>query len=176
VIERQSAGGKDTMDMRVEFEFLTPGMQHGKEANFGAEVSLISGDFRQCLRTGVKQKIVDEPLVLQGQWRQFTRKRTDHMHIARREKFLLTCGDPAFPGRGLTFRTVPVAAGVVGDGAIPAAGAFIEMNTECGSTTARNGPQHFAMLPTEPVPISFEESSSCGADEIGRLQGAGSSF
>ena len=35
---------------------------------------------------------------------------------------------------------------------------------------ARNGPQHFDMLPTEPVAISFEESSSRVADEIGHLQ------
>jgi len=117
-----------------------------------------------------EQEIVDELLVLQGQWRQLTRKREDHMHVARREKFSPTCGDPPFPGSGLTFRTVPVTAGVVRDGAIPAAGALIEMTAECGSTTARNGPQHFDVLPTEPVPISFEKSSSRGADEIGHLR------
>src|ERR1035441_4680675 len=127
--------------------------------------------FRSRLRTGAKQEIVDELLVLQGQWRQLTRKREDHMHVARREKFSSTCGDPPFPGSGLTFRTVPVTAGVVRDGAIPAAGALIEMTAECGSTTARNGPQHFDVLPTKPVLISFEESSSRGADEIGHLQG-----
>src|SRR5271168_53557 len=171
VIERQAAGGEHAMDMRVEFELLTPGVQHAEEPDFGAEVSRIPGDFHQCFRTGAKQEIVDELLVLQGQWRQFTRKREDHMHVARREKFSPTCGDPAFPRRRLTLRAVPVAAGVVGDGAIPAAGALIEMTAECGSTTARNGPQHFHMLPTEPVPISFEKSSSRGADEIGHLQG-----
>ena len=93
------------------------------------------------------------------------------MHIARREKFSPASGDPAFPGGGLTFRTVPVTAGVVRDGAIPAAGALIEMTAECGGTTACNGPQHLDMLSTEPVPISFQESSSRGAEEIGHLQG-----
>ena len=70
------------------------------------------------------------------------------MDVARREKFSPTCGDPAFPGRGLTLRAVPVAAGVVRDGAMPAAGALIEMTAECGGTTARNGQQHFDVLPT----------------------------
>src|SRR6266404_9712355 len=92
------------------------------------------------------------------------------MDVARREKFSSTCGDPPFPRRGLTLRAVPVAARVVGDGAMPAAGALIEMTAQRGGTTARNGPQHFDMLPTEPVAVSFDESSSRVADEIGHLQ------
>ena len=92
------------------------------------------------------------------------------MDVARREKFSSTCGDPPFPRRGLTLRAVPVAAGVVRDGAMPAAGALVEMTAQRGGTTARNGPQHFDMFPTEPVAISFEESSSRVADEIGHLQ------
>ena len=54
---------------------------------------------------------------------------------------------------------------------MPAAGALIEMTTECSGTTPRNGPQHFDVLPAEPLAISFDESSSCAADEIGHLQG-----
>ena len=92
------------------------------------------------------------------------------MDVAHREKFSSTCGDPPFPRRGLTLRAVPVAAGVVRDGAMPAAGALVEMTAQRGGTTARNGQQHFDMLPTEPVAISFDESSSRGADEIGHLQ------
>src|SRR5260370_14939352 len=93
------------------------------------------------------------------------------MDVARREKFSSTCGDPPFPRRGLTLRAVPVAARVVRDGAMPAAGTLIEMTAQRGGTTARNGPQHFDVLPTEPVAISFQESRSRGADEIGHLQG-----
>ena len=37
VIGRKAAGGNDTMDMRVKFELLTPGMQHTEESNFSAE-------------------------------------------------------------------------------------------------------------------------------------------
>src|SRR5713226_10010802 len=96
----------------------------------------------------------------------------DHMDVTRREKFSSTCGDPPFPGRGLTLRAVPVAAGVVGDGGtMSAAGALIEMPAECGGPTPRDGQQHFAVLPADPLAVSFEESSSRGADEIGHLQG-----
>src|SRR5260370_38212677 len=94
------------------------------------------------------------------------------MDVARREKLSLTCGDPAFPSRGRTLRAVSISAGVVRDGgAIPAAGALIEMTAECGGATARNGQQYFAVLPAEPLAISFDEGSSRGADEIGHLEG-----
>jgi hypothetical protein len=37
--------------------------------------------------------------------------------------------------------------------------------------TARNGQQHFDVLPAEPLAVSFDESSSRVADEIGHLEG-----
>src|SRR2546427_6207468 len=90
------------------------------------------------------------------------------MDVVRREKFSLPCGDPPFPSAGLTLRAVPVSAAVVGDGgAMPAAGAFIEMAAECGGATPRNGQQHFDMLPAEPVAGFFGGRSSPGAGENG---------
>jgi hypothetical protein len=160
------------MDMGMESKLLTPGMQHGEKADFCAEVSRVASDFEKSFRTGAEQQIVDDFLVLQSQWRKLPRKREHHMDVARREKFTLTRGDPAFAGRGLTLRAVSIAAAVVGNGGtLPAAGALIEMTAECGGTTARNGQQDFAVLPAEPLAISFEESSSRVADEIGHLEG-----
>jgi hypothetical protein len=156
----------------MQSELLTPRMQHGEEADFRAEVSGIASDFEKCFCTGAEQQIVDDFLVLQSQCRELRRKCEDHMDVARREKLSSTCCDPAFPGRGLTLRTVPISAGVVGDGGtIPAAGALIEMTAECSGTTPRNGQQHFDVLSVDPLAISFDEGSSCAADEIGHLEG-----
>src|SRR5271170_7794645 len=95
----------------------------------------------------------------------------DHVQIAGREQFSATRSDPAFPGSDLTLRAMAIAAAVIGDGGtMSAAGALIEMTAQCGGTTPANGPQHFDMLPTEPVTISFEEGISRGADQIGHLQ------
>jgi hypothetical protein len=156
----------------MEPELLIPGMQHGEEAEFRAEVSRVASDFEKGLGTGAEQQVVDDFLILQDQWRELRRKCEDHVDVARREKFSLTCGDPAFPGRSLTLRAVSIAAAVVGDGGtMPAAGALIEMTAECSGTTPRNGQQHFDVLPAEPLVISFDEGSSCAADEIGHLEG-----
>src|SRR5712691_3976722 len=149
------------MDMGMEPELLIPSMQHGEEADFRAEVFGIASDFEKCFCTGAKQQIVNAFLVLQSQWSKLRRKCEDHMDVARREKFSLTCCDPAFPSRGLTLWAMPISAGVVRDGgAMPAAGALIEMTAECGGATARNGQQHFEVLPAEPLAISFDEDSS----------------
>ena len=51
-----------------------------------------------------------------------------------------------------------------------AAGALIEVSAECGGAAARNGQQHFQMLPGEPLTASFDECISRCADDIGHLQ------
>src|SRR5258708_5941759 len=95
----------------------------------------------------------------------------DHVQVAGREKLALTRGDPAFPGSDLTLRAVAISAAVIRDGGtMPATGALVEMAAECGGTTSPNGQQHFDVLPTEPVAISFEERIFRGADQIGQLE------
>ena len=108
VIERQSAGGNNAMDMRVDVKFLTPSVQHTEESDFCTEMLGITSDFEKGFRTSVKQEIVDDLLVLQNQRSQMTGKRKDHMHVRRREQFLATCCEPAVASSGLTLWAVPV--------------------------------------------------------------------
>src|SRR6202051_1717663 len=152
------------MDMRMRSELLIPGVQHAEEADLRTEMFWITCNLQKRFRTGAKQEIVDDLLILQGEWRQLAGQGENHMHIARREKFLATCCKPAVASTGLTLRAVPVAARVVGDGAMSAAGAFIKMAAERGGTTPRNGQQHFDVLPSDPLTASFDESVSRGAD------------
>src|SRR5258708_12242700 len=148
------------MDMGMESKFLTPGVQHGEEAEFRADVSGVASDFEKSFGNGAEQQIVDDFLILQDQWRELRRKREDHMDVARREKFSLTCGDPAFAGRGLTLWAVSIAAAVVGDGGtLPAAGAFIKMTAECGGATTRHSPPPLHLLPAHPLPLSFHPTT-----------------
>jgi hypothetical protein len=50
-VGRESTGRHDAMHIRVELEFLTPGVQHAEETDFSAEVFGIAGDFDKGLRT-----------------------------------------------------------------------------------------------------------------------------
>src|SRR6267378_3173435 len=171
VIGRQPTGRHHAMYMRVKFEFLSPGMQHAEEADFCTEMLGIARDLHKSFRTGAKQEIVDDLLVLQDQGGQTTRKREDHMDVAGREKLLATRCEPAVASPRLTLRAVPVAARVVGDGTMSAARALIEMPAERGGTTPPNGQEHFDVLPGDPLTASFDECVSRGADQIGHLEG-----
>src|SRR5258707_15818417 len=87
------------------------------------------------------------------------------------EAILVDAERSSVPVQRSDTRAVAIAAAVIREGgAIPATGALIEMTAECGGTTPPNGQQHFDVLPTEPVAISFDEGISRGADQIGHLQ------
>jgi hypothetical protein len=113
-------------------------MQHTEEADLCPKVSRIAGHFEEGFRTDTKQKIVEDLLVLQDQWRQATWQGEHDVGVGRRQKFSLSRGDPAFPSSGLTLRAVPISAAIEGDGAMSAAGALIEMTAEGGGTTPHN--------------------------------------
>ena len=171
VIGRQSTGWHHAMYMRVGRELLTPGMQNAEEADFCTEVLGIAGHFEKSFRTGAKQETVEDLLVLQDQRGQVTRKREDHMHVLRRKKFPATLFQPTFPSACLTLRAMPISTRVVGDGAMSAASALIEMPAERGGTTPRNRQEHFDVLPADPFTASFDEGVSRSADQIGHLKG-----
>jgi hypothetical protein len=58
------------MRVRVKFELLIPGVEHAKEADLSAEMLGISSDFEERFGTGLQQEMVQEFLVLQGEWYQ----------------------------------------------------------------------------------------------------------
>jgi len=82
-IRRKAAGGRDTMNMRMKFELLAPGMQHTEETDFRTEVFWFARHFEKGFRTDAEQKIVEELLVLQDQWRQATGQGEHDMGVGR---------------------------------------------------------------------------------------------
>jgi hypothetical protein len=50
------------------------------------------------------------------------------------------------------------------------AGAFIDMTTECGGATPRDGQKHFDMFPADPLTASFDEGISRSANQVGHLE------
>jgi hypothetical protein len=169
-IGRKPTGRHHAMHMWVKFEFLTPGVQHAEETDFCTEMLGIAGDFQKGFRTGAKQEIVDDLLVLQDQWDQMTRKREDNMDVLRWKKFPATLFQPTFASTRLTLRAMPISTGIVRDGAMSAASALIEMAAERSGATPRNRQEHFDVLPADPLTASFDEGVSRCADQIGHLE------
>src|SRR5271165_727146 len=93
------------------------------------------------------------------------------MEVANRQQFPSPGAQPLLPGVGLALRTVPISAGVVRDGLMPAANALIAMPTECGRAATRDCAKHFELRPRERIAITFAELVACPADDIGHLPG-----
>ena len=66
-------------------KILAPGMQHTQEADLGAEVLGLRGDFQQGGSTGAEQEVVGDLLVLESQPGECMRKGEDHMEVADRK-------------------------------------------------------------------------------------------
>src|SRR5207248_10437961 len=94
VIERESAGRDDSVDMGMKLEFLVPGMQHAEEADLGPEMSGITSHFQEGFCAGTKQQTINEFFVLQGPRSQLVRQSEYDMYVGRGEKFATTCLDP----------------------------------------------------------------------------------
>src|SRR5258707_12668039 len=93
------------------------------------------------------------------------------MHVLRGKKFRATLLEPTLASARLTLRAVPISTRVVGDSAMSAASALIEMSAERGGATPRNRQEHFDVLPGDPLTASFDEGVSRSADQIGHLEG-----
>jgi len=139
-IRRQSAAGHDAMQVGVVREVLPPGVEHGKEADLGPQMSGIRGDGRQRLGDRAEQDGVDDLLVLKGDFGDLLRHGEDHVKILRVEKLGTPVIEPAGAGQRLAFRAMPVAAAVVGDAPMSARVALLDMAAERGRSADLDRP------------------------------------
>jgi len=102
-------------------------MQHGGEPDAGAEVLGVGRNGDQGLGGDFEQQIMDDYLVLIGDVGDRSRHGEDDMEIGHGQEFGLAVGQPLLGSSGLTLRTVPVAAGVVGDAQVSAGLAAFDM-------------------------------------------------
>ena len=97
----------------MKLQALIPAVEHAEEADLGTEMPWIAGDFKQGLSAGVKEQVVDEPLVLQGERGQFPRQSEHGMDIASGQQFPFARLEPAQARVALASWAMPVSARVV---------------------------------------------------------------
>ena len=171
VIRSEAAGGKYAVDMGMKLQALIPAMEHAEEADLGAKMPGIASDLKQGLGAGVKEQVVDEPLVLQCKRGQFPRQSENGMDVASGQQFPLARLEPAQARVALAPWAMPVSARVVGDlGRMSATGAAVAMPTQRGGAAACDGQQHLLVLPVHPLAAVFKERLSRTANNIGHLQ------
>jgi hypothetical protein len=107
-------------------------MEHGGGADASTQMPGIGSDREQRLGSRAEQQIVDDRLVLVGDWGDLGRQREDQVEIADRQQVGLAGGEPVPRCRTLTLGTMAVATRVVGDAAVAAILAALDMAAEGG--------------------------------------------
>ena len=87
--------------MRVAPHRRAPGVEHGGDADPGAEMPGIGGDRHHRLGGGPEQQVVDDRLVLPGEVGDLGRQREDDVEIADRRQVGLALGEPGARGGAL---------------------------------------------------------------------------
>ena len=80
-VRRDTATGNYAMQVRVEGEFLIPGMQDCHAANTGAEILGIRADGQQSFADAHEEGVVEEVAIGLGQGKKFVGNREDHMEV-----------------------------------------------------------------------------------------------
>src|ERR1039458_1229294 len=124
------------MQVGMKEEILSPTVEHGEEADLGAEMFGIGSDGRQGLGRGSEQNAVDEIFVLVSNGGDRFGEGEDDMKIRSRENFRFPFFDPFGTRQGLALGAMSVAAAIVSVALVRTAVAVLEM------TTQGRGPAH----------------------------------
>ena len=170
VIRRQAAGSDDAVDVGMMLQLLIPGVKDAEEADLGSEALGVGGNFEKRLGAATEQQVVDQFFVLQSQGRQLVGERKHDVSVGRSEQFAASRGQPAITCLALALRTVPITAGVIGDGSMAAAGALVYMASHRGGAASLDGVQDLKMQPSEPCRRPVHESVACGGYDVGQLR------
>jgi len=113
----------------------TPGVQHGGDADAGAQVPGIGGDRQHGLRCRLEQQMVDLRLVVESDIGDLGGQREHDVEIADRQQVGVALLQPGACGSALAPGTVPVAARVIGDALVPAVRAGLNVTAQGSGAT-----------------------------------------
>src|SRR5215813_12013516 len=109
-VERYPTTRHNDMDVRMVGHCRAPAVEYGSGANPGTEVLGIGGDREQRFGCRAEQQVVDDRLVLIGDWSDLGGQREDHVEIADRQQIGLASSEPVLRRRALTLWAMAVAA------------------------------------------------------------------
>ena len=118
VIGRESTCRNGAVNVGMQKQVLSPGVQDADHADLGAQVVAIDGDLQQGLSAGGKQQVVEQTRVLQSQHIEFVRHSEHDMEVAGGQEFALAGRQPALARLRLALGAVPISARVVADGRV----------------------------------------------------------
>ncbi len=116
----ETAGGNDAVEMRMQSQVLSPGVQNAEEADLGSEVLGVGRNFEHGLSAGAEEQIVEQPWIALTERVQLVGQGKDDVEVGHAEQILFAPCQPALACLGLALGTVAVATGVIGNGLVVA--------------------------------------------------------
>ena len=169
-IPRQRTAWNETMNVRMMGERLPPCMQNGKEPDLATEMVGIGRDGLDRRGDSAEQDRIDDCLVVEGDLGDFGGHREDDVEVGNRQKIRLSIGKPLLPRYALTFRAVPVTAGVIGDAGMCAVLAGFDMSPERRRAAKPDRRHDAALYTTHMAVIDRTISLTMEAKDIRHLQ------
>jgi len=145
-------------------------MEHGGDADAGAEMLGIGGDGEHGLGRGPEQQIVDNGLVVIGDVGDLGRQGEDEVEVADGQEISFAFGEPVPRRRALAFGAVAIATGVVGDPAVVAVFASFDMAAEGGRAAALNGRHHLELAEADMAGMALSPCWAVAKEDIRDLQ------
>ena len=158
------------MEMGVVVQILSPAMQDGYDAEFGAEMLGVRADDAQRLGGGPEQDVVDDLLVLEGDLGDLRGKGEDHVEILGRQQIGPPVFQPRGAGQALTLRAMAVAAAVIGRPCEAAVLALLEMTAQNRRPAGRYGAHDLGLDPSEAAFVIFPVGRAVAAEHVRHLQ------
>ena len=116
----ETSGGNDAVEMRMQSQVLSPGVQNAEEADLGSEVLGVGRNFEHGLSAGAEEQIVEQSWITLTKRVQLVGQSKDDVEVGHAEQILFATRQPALARLGLALGTVAVATGVIGDGLVVA--------------------------------------------------------
>jgi hypothetical protein len=148
-----------------------PGVQHGGDADAGAEMLWVGRDGVHGLGRGLEQKIIDNGLVLVGDVANPRRQREDDVEVRHRQELSLARRHPLARCRALTLGAVPVAAAVVGNGRVSAVLAARDMAAESRRAAALDRAHHLQLSEAHMAGVGAAPCGTTVAEDVRDFQG-----
>ena len=156
--------------MRVVGHRRTPAVEHGGKADAGAEVPRIGGDGEQRLGRAAEQQVVDHRLVLVRDRGDLGRQGEDQVEVADRQQIGRARGKPVPCRRALALGAMAVAARVVGDPAVAAIFAALDVPAEGGRAALLDGRHHLELVEAHMPGIGAAPASPMAMKDVSDLQ------
>ena len=158
------------MGMGMMGQRRAPGVQHGGEADAGAEMLGIGGDRRECFGRRLEQQIVDGGLVLERDGRDHRRDGEHYVEIGNRQQVVFPVLQPSSGGGGLTLRAMAVAARVVGDARVRTVLAALDMAAERRGSAMFDRRHHLQLGEADMASVGLAPVRAMGVKNVGDLQ------